>query len=590
MYYESGTSCSRTEHTFSDAPAFEGMLAPGDMGNKLYCGDNLEILREYIPDSSVDLIYLDPPFNSQRTYNLIYKGSQAQEVAFKDYWSWAEAAATYVQAVDDARVPRRLRAVLKTLHETLMDEDSDLLAYLVMMSVRLVELHRKLKPTGSLYLHCDPTASHYLKVILDHMFGARGFQSELIWKRSGAHSGARRYGPVHDSLLFYTRSDAYTWNPIFQPLPGETADAWYNNIEPGTGRRFNRDNLTAAGVRSGSSGLPWRGVDPTPKGRHWAIPGFARAIIGDLDTIEALEALDKAGRIFWPKKAGGAPMFKRYLDESDGVPAQDVITDISPLKNNSPERMGYPTQKPGALLDRVILASSNPGDLVLDAFCGCGTSIESAERLGRQWIGIDIARKAVEIVEKRFRDKELPLPEVLWHPADYESAQALAERDSFQFEQWVLRRIGARRIEKHDRGIDGEAHFKNGGPYRVIVSVKGGRTLNPAMVRELRGTIEREAAPIGVLVSMQEPSKEMRLEAARAQFVQGAHDPQGPIPRIQLLTVGEIFAGGRIRAPGHNVTQRQSPVFAHSPQLTLFEDVKPSIKKATMGAQKKQTG
>lgn len=529
------------------------------MPGRLYCGDNLEVLAEYIPRESVDLIYLDPPFNSQRTFNhYIYRSPSA--ATFKDFWRWDEAAPVYAEIIDSHAIPKPIRTMLRALHEALIDDDSDQLAYLTMMTPRLVALHRVLKPTGSLYLHCDPTAGHYLKVILDVIFGGQNFRSELIWKRTGAHSGAHRWGPVHDTLLFYSKSDSYTWNAQFQPLPQETADAWYNNIEEGTGRRFNRDNLTAAGVRSGSSGLPWRGVDVTKKGRHWAIPGFARKLIGPLDTLEALDALDKLGRIHWPKKQGGAPMFKRYLEESEGVPAQDVITDISPLKNNSPERIGYATQKPLALLERILRASSNEGDLVLDAFCGCGTTVEAAERLGRRWIGIDREKLAVDVIETRFDKVGLVAPEVIWHPADIDAARALAQRDKRQFEKWALRKVRAARIRSRDRGIDGEALYKDettGRSCHVLVSVKGGG-LKPSDVRDLRGTIEREKAPVGVLISMNEPSKEMRLEAARAEFLPEA-DRDGPIPKLQLLTVEQLFAGKGIRAPGVNVTQMPKP-------------------------------
>lgn len=329
--------------------------------NTLFYGDNLDILREYIASDSIDLIYLDPPFNSSRNYNVLFKDesgkdSEAQIVAFEDTWHWNHTAEqTYNHLVTEA--PERVAAVIGALRSFI--GHSEMMAYLVMMTVRLVELHRVLKPTGSLYLHCDPTASHYLKVILDTIFGPTNFRSEVIWKRSSAHNSAKRYGPVHDTLLFYTKTDNYIWNPAFQPLPQETIDQWYNNVEASTGRRFNRADLTAAGVRTGSSGAAWRGINPTEKGRHWAIPGFVGDLVDGKDTLAALDALDAAGRLHWPKRQDGMPMLKRYLDESKGIPAQDVITDISPLNNVTTERLGYPTQKPLALLERIISASSN---------------------------------------------------------------------------------------------------------------------------------------------------------------------------------------------------------------------------------------
>lgn len=544
----------------------------------LYCGDNLDVLGEYMPPSSVDLVYLDPPFNSQRTYNLIYKDQRAQAEAFKDYWAWSEAAATFHETVESPTIPKPLRTLLRALHDVLIEEDSDQLAYLTMMTPRLVALHRVLKSTGCLYLHCDPTASHYLKAILDVIFGSRNFLNEVIWKRTGAHNSAIKFGPVHDVILVYAKTKNYTWNVVFQPLPQETADAWYNNVEEGTGRRFNRNTLTAPGVRAGSSGLPWRGIDPTAKGRHWSVPGFAREVIGDLDTLEALDALDRLGRVFWPKKDGGTPMLKMYLDESKGVPAQDVWTDIR-LPTTTKERLGYPTQKPLDLLKRIILASSKPGDLVLDPFCGCGTTIEASERHGRRWIGIDIAPKAIEIIEERFETQKLTAPSVVWHPGDAQVARELAGRDKRQFEQWVCRKLRARKREK-DRGIDGEAYFRDndGKSSHVIISVKGGK-LKPTDLRDLRGTIEREGASIGVLVSVEPPSKEMLLEAARAKFLP-VSDADGPIPRLQLVRVDDdFFKRYPIRVPGVNVTEMPK---ADGEQLKLSLNPAKGIKTAAV--------
>ncbi|MEO7191747.1 MAG: site-specific DNA-methyltransferase [Vicinamibacterales bacterium] len=286
--------------------------------NRLYYGDNLDVLRRYVPDESVDLVYLDPPFNSNANYNVLFaekSGTRAaaQIKAFEDTWQWDESAAAAYRDVVEAggSVAQALIAFRTFLG------DSDMLAYLAMMAPRLVELRRVLKPTGSIYLHCDPTASHYLKMLLDAVFGPAMFRNEIVWQRTGAHGSSKRFGPIHDTVFFYTKSDTYVWNPAYLPLPQETADEWFNNIDPETGRRFNRNTLTAPGVRSGASGKPWRGIDPTAKGRHWAVPGFARDVIGDLDTLEALDELDKMGRVFWPKKPGGTPMLKLYLDESN---------------------------------------------------------------------------------------------------------------------------------------------------------------------------------------------------------------------------------------------------------------------------------
>ena len=299
--------------------------------NLLYYGDNLDVLRRHVADASVDLVYLDPPFNSNASYNVLFAEhgtkAAAQIKAFEDTWTWDENAARACHETIESGgdVSQAMQAFKTFLSE------SDMLAYLAMMAPRLVELRRIMKDTASIYLHCDPTASHYLKMLMDAVFGPSCFLNEIIWKRTSAHSSAKRFAPVHDTILFYAKADNYTWNPAYQPLPQETIDAWYNNVEPGTERHFNRADMTAAGVRSGSSGATWRGVNPTAKGRHWAIPGFVGDLVRGLDTLDALDALDGAGRLFWPKRKGGIPMLKRYLDEARGIPALDVIVDISPL-------------------------------------------------------------------------------------------------------------------------------------------------------------------------------------------------------------------------------------------------------------------
>lgn len=567
-------------------------VSSGPTPGVFFNGDNLAVLR-FIPDESVDLIYLDPPFNSQRNYNAIFKGARAQERAFKDCWSWEDdAAKTFDRLLAGGfDAPSKVVDLMRALRDLLGPKD--LMAYLTMMSVRLVELHRVLKPTGSLYIHCDPTASHYLKLILDALFGVDGFQNEVIWQRSGAHSGAKKYGPVHDVILMFTKGDHYTWNPQYQPLPAETADAWYNNIEEGTGRRFNRNTLTAPGERLGSSGKPWRGIDPTSKGRHWSVPGWAREVIGDLDTLEALEALDRMGRVFWPKKPGGTPMLKMYLDESKGVPAQDVWTDIK-LATSTTERIGYPTQKPLALLERIIKASSNPGDLVLDPFCGCGTTIEAAQRLGRRWIGIDVADVAVDIVRQRL---EATFPGLTYAqhfiPKDVAGAERLAKHDRTEFQWWALSLIGAyapgsassRGRSGADRGVDGEIRFRTGkGAERAMVSVKSGGA-NAANIRDLRGVVERDKATLGVFITLNPPTKPMEQEAREAGFIDG---PVGQkIRRIQILTIEQLLEGtGHVDLPGELMRPKsiappfempalQAAMFAIPPAAKVPEIPKP---------------
>jgi DNA modification methylase len=536
--------------------------------NLLYYGDNLDVLRRHVSEESVDLVYLDPPFKSNQDYNVLFaeqSGAKAaaQIKAFEDTWRWDQAAAAaYEEVVEGGgRVSQAMQAFRTFLG------DSDMLAYLAMMAPRLVELRRVLKPTGSIYLHCDPTASHYLKMLMDAVFGPSMFRNEIVWQRTGAHGSARRFGPIHDTILFYTQGETYTWNPAYMPLPQETADEWFNNVEAVTGRRFNRNTLTAPGVRSGSSGKPWRGVDPTAKGRHWAVPGFAREVIGDLDTIEALEVLDKMGRVFWPKKAGGTPMLKLYLDESKGVPALDVWTDIR-LQTSTKERLGYPTQKPEALLERIIQASSNEGNTVLDPFCGCGTTIAVAQRLKRQWIGIDITHLAINLIRHRLRDafgdEVAKAFKVIGEPVSVPDAEALAANDPYQFQWWALGLVGARPAEQKkgaDRGIDGRLYFHDDGETRqIIFSVKAGG-VTVAHVRDLRGVLDREKAQIGVLIAMEEPTKAMRTEAAGAGFYESPTWKKR-YPRLQLVTVADLLAGKGIAQPPArqvNVTYKRAP-------------------------------
>ena len=519
--------------------------------NELYYGDNLAVLREHVADASVDLIYLDPPFNSNASYNVLFKGasgddSAAQIEAFDDTWQWSDMVSGRAMAeVQDSGYEAAgdmLTAMVGFLGKNAMT------AYLAMMAVRLVELHRVLKPTASLYLHCDPTASHYLKILLDAVFGASNFRNEIIWKRSSAHSGSKKFSPVHDTVLFYTKSERYIWHKAFQPIPQETVDAWYNNIEADTGRRYNRADLTASGKRSGSSGLPWRGINPTDKGRHLAIPGYLN--LGQMTTQEALDKLDLDKRLHWPKKVGGMPMFKRYLEESPGIPALDVITDISPLNNVAQERLGYPTQKPQALLERIISASSNPGDTVLDPFCGCGTTVHAAQALGRRWIGIDVTPIAISLIRTRLTDAFQGRAEfaIRGLPVDLDGARMMfAEDDSTKkrFEMWAVGQIdaypqgGGRKGA--DGGVDGFFRFGPGRAHKALVSVKGGKVSVPA-VRELDAVVTRDKAAIGVLLTLEPPTRPMLDHAAQA----GTFAVEGfaPVPRIQIVTIRDTFERG----------------------------------------------
>jgi len=534
--------------------------------NRLYFGDNLGWLRnaKEFPDASVDLVYLDPPFNSNADYNVLFREtsgqvSQAQFHAFTDTWSWADAAETYHQFIDTCPNVAVVE-IMEAFHSFL--KNSPMMAYLAMMAPRLVELHRTLKESGSLYLHCDPTASHHLKLMLDAIVGSTNFRNEIVWKRHSAHSSAKRYGPIHDTILFYTKSDDFTWTGLRLDYQEEYLEHYYK-YDDGDGRLYWRNSLTAAGTRKGSSGKPWRGFDPTGQGSHWKF------------TIANLDALDAAGKIYWPPK-GGWPQIKRYRDELKGIAVSDIWDDVNKINPAGNERLGYPTQKPQALLERIINASSNPGDVILDPFCGCGTTIHAAQKLGRRWIGIDVTYLAINLIKRRLRDafgEEIEFDEK-GQPTDFESAKRLAELDKFQFQHWALSLIGARPLKEGagkgaDRGVDGLLYFyetkRTDSPGRVreepltrsepvhrekiIVQIKGGG-VNRSDVSTLLGDVENQKAAGGVLITLERPSKQMRTEAADAgRFVSKLwHDKD--YPRIQILTVEGLLNGiERVDAP-----------------------------------------
>lgn len=510
------------------------------MTNTLYYGDNLDILRRYIKDESVDLIYLDPPFNSNATYNVLFaekNGSQsaAQIKAFGDTWHWDQAAAAAYQQVVEAggRVADAMRAFRILLG------DNDMLAYLAMMAPRLVELRRVLKPTGSIYLHCDPTASHYLKVLMDAIFGPAFFRNEIIWKRAQPKSHvSRRFSRSHDVLLFYAKTDAAPFELQYVEHDPAYIEKFYRYVEPETGRRYRLDNL--ANPNKNRPNLTYEFPPESGVVRVWRW------------TKERMMQAWEEGRIVLPDK-GKVVAYKRYLDEMQGTPITDIWDDIEHLHGSHQENLGYPTQKPEALLERIIRASSNEGDVVLDPFCGCGTAIAVAQRLKRRWIGIDITWLAIALIRNRLRDSfgDDVSYQVIGEPVSLTDAQALAEQDPFQFQYWALGLVGARPVEQKrgaDKGIDGRIYFHDdprGKTKQIILSVKSGH-VNVSHVRDLRGVVEREQAQIGVLITLQEPTSPMRAEAASAGFYDS---PWGRHPRIQILTVADLLAGKRIDAP-----------------------------------------
>ncbi len=554
--------------------------------NLLFFGDNLKVLRENIATESVDLVYLDPPFNSERDYNVLFKEhgteSEAQIRAFEDYWHWdLQAERTYreLTAVDAENngVPGRLVSLTESLRAFL--GTSDMMAYLVMMAIRLAELRRVLKPTGSIYLHCDPTASHYIKLTLDGIFGPENFLNEIVWQRTASKGlTKRRLASNHDTVFAYRRSDQAIWNEssTFEPyiesqLDPKTASKYAQ--QDSDGRRYQLTSL----------------INPNPNR-----PNLTYEFLGVTRvwrwTRERMNAAYQAGEIV-QSKPDSIPRFKRYLDEQRGHPLGDVWGDIRPLNSQAAERLGYPTQKPVELLERIISLSSNEADVVLDPFCGCGTALHAAERLKRRWIGIDITHLAIGLIRNRL-DTAFPgiKYEVHGVPADAEGARSLAESDPYDFQWWALPLIGARPVANSDpgatrgkkgmdRGIDGVIRFiddpASGRSNRIVVSVKAGRHLNPAMVRDLRGTIEREKVPIGVLLSMYEPTSEMRSEAAKAGFWHS--DSWGrDYPRVQLLTIEEVFGGKRVEYPGRDVTLQAAPAEAAMRENLPLPGVKPA--------------
>ena len=517
--------------------------------NRLYYGDNLDVLHQHIATELVDLVYLDPPFNSNRNYNVLFgrhansRASDAAQIqAFGDTWVWTPATDRQFAGLMTGQVPAKVAEALAAMR--ILVGENDAMAYLVNMAPRLVELHRVLKVTGSLYLHCDPTMSHYLKIILDAIFGTANFRNEIIWKRTSAHSSAKKFAPVHDVILYYGKSSRLRWHTPRTTYSDEYLEKYYR-FDDGDGRLYWRADLCAAGTRNGSSGQPWRGFSPASKGMHWKFKA------------ESLDDLDVAGRIYWPKRGAGWPQYKRYRDELKGLGVTDIWDDIDKINPRAVERLGYPTQKPIALLERIIAASSRPGDVVLDPFCGCGTTIDAAIRLERQWIGIDVTYIAVDLIEKRllhaYGRSVADTYEVIGIPRDLTGAQALFNYSPFDFERWAVSRINAQPNVKQvgDKGVDGVARFPTdakGGFGRVLVSVKGGKTIGPQFVRDLLGTVQTQKADMGVLITLTAPTPGV-IDAVNHGGTYTLPANGQTYPRVQIITVAELLRGERPRMP-----------------------------------------
>ena len=519
---------------------------------KLYFGDNLEILREHVADESVDLVYLDPPFNSNQSYNVLFRErdarpSQAQIEAFDDTWHWTpETQQQFEMLMMSRDVPRELSKGLDAFR--IMLGENDVMAYLVMMAPRLLELHRVLKSTGSLYLHCDPTASHYLKVICDQVFGPTQFRNEIVWQRTVPKGHAtRRMASSHDVILFYSKSDKYGFNPQFGAKSPEYVARFRHDDDDGRGP-YRLAPLDNPGYRPNLI-YDYKGFKSPARG--WRVGR------------DVMEKLDADGRLAFPNSPEGRIARKHYLAEQRGPQITDVWTEIGPLQASSEEKLGFPTQKPQALLERIIAASSTEDGVVLDPFCGCGTTIAAAEALGRSWVGIDITYLAIALIEQRLNDSHPGVTyEVHGVPRDVDGAKALFEKSAKNFEMWAVRQIGGRPQPKMggDEGIDGIVRFYIDGRDwgTVLVSVKGGTQLNPGMVRDLTGAVHRDKAEMGVLLTRAKPSQGMYDTATKA----GSYTWPGTgqqYPRIQILTVEDMLRGMIAKLPPIHGTYAEAP-------------------------------
>ncbi|MCE2489527.1 MAG: restriction endonuclease [Anaerolineae bacterium] len=570
--------------------------------NTLFYGDNLTLLRDraYFPDASVDLVYLDPPFNSNRSYNVLFRDesgrdSDAQITAFEDSWHWGRGTEDlYADLVtgSDERLVRLLGALVGGKDETGLLGRNQMSAYLVMMAARLAELHRVLRPSDSLYLHCDPTASHYLKLVLDTIFGEWNFRSEIIWKRH-AHShslGAKQWPAIHDVLLMYSGGDTWVWNTQYEQYSEEyVKQSFRYSDERGAYQAY---PITGARPGGPEAYAAWRGIRPSP-GRAWALPRHSlfpkwldlppEKEWRELGVHTKLDLLDNLGMIHWPKKKGGQPTLKRYLNDAPGKIMEGVWTEIG-VRVGTKERLGYPTQKPLALLERIIRASSNPGDVVLDPFCGCGTAIDAAQGLERRWLGIDVTHLSVALMKYRLQDRHNLRAgrdyRVIGEPQDLAGARNLAEQEQdgrYQFQWWALSLVGARPLgstgssrrgkKGADGGVDGVIHFldENKRAQRVVVQVKSGK-VSRRDIGDLRGRLqggvypasgEASGAAIAVFITLEPPTGPMQQEAISAGHYES--EIWGRFPRLQILTIEDLLDGKMVEMPTEHGTFRQAP-------------------------------
>jgi DNA modification methylase len=515
------------------------------MKNTLYYGDNLEVLRKYIKDETVDLCYIDPPFNSKRNYNQIYNNigteDRALAQAFVDTWVWDEEANEGFQQIltnHEGRFTSQTIDLIKGLRQVL--GQGSLFAYIVSMTLRATEIQRVLKPTGSFYLHCDPTASHYLKIMLDAIFVPTGgdYKNEIVWTRTNSHNIASNYfSRVQDTIFFYVKSPKYTWNPLYVEFSSQQLKRY--SPDPATGRLVTGQDLTMTG--NAKRNFTWRGTTPPPH-RGW---GFDE---------EQLDKLWEQGLIL--TKQDGTPRLdgrKVFLDEKLGKPIGSVWGDIERIGNTSAERLGYPTQKPEALMERIIQASSDEGDVILDAYCGCGTTIAVAQRLKRNWIGIDITYQSIALILARIKatfGKDVS-DEIILNgiPRDMDSARALAlkkdDRVRKEFEKWALLTYSSDSAVINDKkgadgGVDGMAYFLTGSSdnAKIVFQVKSGK-VGRGDIAKLNSDRQREGAEIGIFITLQEPTKPMKAEA-KAVGIYNHSMMRRNYDIIQIVTIEEI--------------------------------------------------
>lgn len=535
--------------------------------NKLYYGDCLTVMREYLGLGSVDLIYLDPPFNSNRAYNAIYKDETGRPLpdqidAFCDLWTVSEDTDRVIRTMPvlmrSAGIDDSVAEFWRLWMNALRGTNERLLAYLTYMVERLLQMKPILKPTGSIYLHCDTTASHYIKVMMDAVFGHENFRNEIIWKRrygtfSQVHS-SKKFGTSTDSILFYAKSPKSAFNPQYSfddPEYQAYLDRTFRHTTE-DGRKYRIDNLANPAPRPNLM-YEYKGYKPPANG--WAI------------SLEKMKQWDEEGRLHYPNKRGGRIQRRRFLDEVKGSPVQNLWADVEMIASHSGERLGYATQKPVALLERIIKASSNEGDTVLDPFCGCATTLEAAHKLNRKWIGIDIAIHAVKRVAAIRLQDRLGLREdvdftIEGVPVTLEGAKDLWTRDKYHFQKWAIEQVDGFATTKRtgDGGIDGRIYFASAGLdvkgkalESMAIEVKGGKHVNIADLRGLRGALERDEAKLAGLIIM-EPlghvkARNFRREMSAAGVWEG-NEVARPYQRMQMLTVQDILDGKRFDVPG----------------------------------------